>query len=158
MRIFTQPFQVVMALAAKADRFDANPASTPVSLKNYRHATFIVQQGAGAVGTAKLQVEACDNAAGANPVAIPFRYRATAPNGGDAFGALTDATAADGYTTVAGANKQVAVEVDASGFPEGKTFVRLKVTEVADGPVDAAVIAILSDPRICSEPMPTALA
>ena len=39
------------------------------------------------------------------------------------------------------------IEIDADELPEDKPWVRLQLTEVADSPVDAGVLAILSQAR-----------
>ena len=152
--LFSQKNQIVQALAPDADLYAANPATDVISTANYNHVTFIIQEGAGGTGTVKIQVEECTSAAGAGNTAIAFKYRVA--SSGDTFAALTDSDSA-GYTTTAGANKQVLVEIDAAELSDGSPFVRLQLTEVANDPCDAAVVAIVSEPRYSAATMPTAL-
>lgn len=153
--IFTQQNQVAIALAPDADRYTSNPATDVFNMANYGHICFVLQEGAGGTGTVKIQVEECTSIAGAGNTAIAFRYRVAST--GDTWGTLTD-SASTGYTTTAGANKQVVVEVDARELSADSQFVRLQLTEVADDPCDAAVIAILSNPRHASDSLITAIA
>lgn len=153
--IFTEKNLPVMALAPDADRYNTDPATDVVSLAKYEHATFILFEGAGGTGTVKIEVEECTAADGSGNTAIPFRYRLCET--GDTWGALT-AAAATGYTTVAGANKMVAVEIDGDELSEGSPWVRLQLTEVANDPCDAAVAVIMSGPRYAEDVLPTAIA
>jgi hypothetical protein len=142
--IFTEKHHPVYALAPDADLYNGNPATDVFNLKNYNHITFLLVEGAGGTGTVKVQVEECTSAAGAGNTARAFSYRLMSTV--DTWGALT-ASASTGYTTVAGANKMVAIEIDAAELSDGYNFVRLQLTEVVNDPCDAAVIAILSEPR-----------
>jgi len=144
MGIFTERNAVVTVLAADADRFNADPATDIVTTKDFRHVTFFVIEGAGGTGTVKIEVEECSANDGTGNVAIAFNYRVGTSLG--VFGAIT-ASAATGYTTVAGANKIIAVEVPAESLADAKPWVRLALTEVADSPVDACVMAVLSNRR-----------
>jgi len=157
-KILTQFFGLAMALQPSADRYDGNPATDVFNMRNYGAICFLLQEGAGGLGTATLTVEACDNAAGANPLAIPFKYNVSSNAGAltDIFGALLDATAA-GYLTIAGANKMVAVHVSARDLPDAKPFVRMQITEGVNQAVAAGVTAILMQPRVRTVPMPTAI-
>jgi hypothetical protein len=154
MKYFTEEHLVVPALYPDADLYAADPATDIINTKNYDHVTFILTEGAGGTGTVKIQVEECDDTTPTNSTAIAFNYRvATTP---DTWGAIT-ASASTGYTTTAGANKQVAVEIDAAELTDGYPYVRLQLTEVADSPCDAGVIAILSRPRYAQDVLPGAL-
>ncbi len=138
---------MVTVLASAADRYNADPESSKIDMRLADHVTFLLTEGAGGVGTAKLQVFAYD-AAGANGEAVTFKYRVSAAGVYEPMGAVTEAAvAADGYTTVAGADKQVAVEVQGKGLPEGKPLVSLKITEVVNNPVNAGVMAIVCRQR-----------
>ena len=154
MSVFSQRNQIVMALEPNADRYDGTPTSDVIAMKHYRHVTFILQEGAGGTGTVKIEVEECTSSAAAGNTAIAFNYRVA--SSGDTFGALTAATSA-GFTTTAGANKQVLIEIDAAELSDGSPFVRLQLTEVANDPCDAGIVAICSEPRYSAEIMPTAI-
>lgn len=154
--VLSELLNYVEVLAADADRYNTDPATDIVNLGVYGHAMFIVGEGAGGTGTVKIQVEACSDNAGNNNEAIPFRYRATSGSLEMTGAALTWA-AATGYTTIAGANKLVAIEVDSNECPAGKPWVRLQLTEVVDDPCDAHVGCVLGMPRYAEANMPTAL-
>lgn len=153
--VFTYENQIVTVLQPIGDRYNTDPATDVISLAKYGHATFLIAEGAGGTGTVKIEVEACDDLTPSNAAAMAFNYRVA--TSGDTWGALT-ASAATGYTTTAGANKMIAVEVDASELPAGYPCCRLQLTEVADDPCDAAVFAILSQPRNAHAVMPSAIA
>src|SRR3990172_1098270 len=142
--ILTEKNLLVMVLAPDADRYTADPATDIVNLKNYRHATFIVNEGAGGTGTAVITVEECSDNAGTGATAIAFKSRVGAYP--DVLGAIASAAAA-GYTTIAGANKFIVIEIDADELADDKPWVRLQITESVDSPVDASVICILSGAR-----------
>lgn len=141
--MFIGPNHAVIGLQPDADRYNADPASDVFNMEHYDHITFLLFEGAGGTGTVKLQVEECTAIDGTGATAIAFRYRVQS---GETWGALT-ASAATGYTTTAGANKAVAVEVEAAELSDGSPFVRLQLTEVADDPCDAVLIAVLTKAR-----------
>lgn len=145
--IFTEHNFPVTVLAPQADAYAADPDTDIVSLENHRHATFILQEGAGGTGTALVTMLANTSNTTVGATAIPFRVRVQQTLGTQA--ALTE-VAATGYTTVAGANKLVAFEIDAdeveSAVP-GASWVFLNLTEVANDPCLASVCAILSNSR-----------
>lgn len=149
------PNHVVIGLQPDADRYNGDPATDIFNMENYDHITFILMEGAGGTGTAVLTVEECTDAAGTGATAIAFRYRLMSTI--DTWGALT-AVAATGYTTVAGANKLIAIEVDAEELSDGSNFVRLQITESVDSPVDAGVLAVLSRARYPQDVPVTAIA
>ncbi len=140
----TENNRIVQVLAPAADRYNGNPATDIINLANYRHVTFYLQEGAGGTGTAKLELMECPDNTGSGAAAIPFKYRVASAIGD--FGDIQDAAAA-GYTTAAGADKLVAVEVDAAELSEGNSWAYLQLTEVANSPVAAGVLAVLSEPR-----------
>lgn len=161
LNVLSENVLPIMALAPAADRYNTNPATDVISMKNYQRISFFIQEGAGGTGTAKITAEACDDFTPSNTTQIPFSYR-LAQNAGtltDQFGALTrQDTPATGYTAPAGANKMVEIIIDARDLPEGKDKVRLQLTEVVDSAVAAAVFAVAYQPRIRKAVMPTAIA
>lgn len=132
------------ALAPDADRYNGNPASDIFNLGKYEKILFAVLHGAGATGTVVATVEACSDNSGTGAEAIAFQSRLYAV--GAATGALTSQTAS-GVTIAAGENQTLTCEVKSDDLPDGKPFVRLKLTEGVDSPVDAGAVAILSGPR-----------
>jgi hypothetical protein len=143
-------YHVVNALVPNANAFAGTVATSPINMKNWGHCSFIVQCGAGAVGTAKITVEACSDITPTTTVAIPFYYQECVAN--DTFGAIQKTADNTGFTTSAAANKVYKVEVDnemlaASGY----NYVRLKSVEQTVGAINGGVAAILTEGRFNSE-------
>lgn len=136
---------IVTVLAPDADRYNSDPATDIVSLENYDEVTFVISEGAGGTGTAVVTVEKCTDNAGTGATAIAFKYKQNTTLGTIST-SWTDATAS-GFTTTAGANKDVYVRVKSEDVSSGGPWVRVQLTESADDPCDAAVYAILSNPR-----------
>jgi hypothetical protein len=74
----------------------------------------------------------------------------------DTLGAITEATAA-GFTTTAGANKMVFIEIDGAELSADKPWVKVQLTEVANSAVDAGMICILSEGRFKGNSQPSVL-
>lgn len=154
----SEQIHVVQALAPDADRFNANPQTDYISLKNYGTISFVLAIGAGATGTATITAQMAEAAAGTGATDIPFKYRRVAATGtSDVEGAMTDATDA-GFTTTAGADQLYIIEVEAQELDSDSPFVALTLTEVANDPVDAGVLAILGEPRYPGSTHITAIA
>lgn len=136
---------LVKGLDAAANAFAGTVSSAKVKLSEFGHATFVVGKGVGATGTATITVQACDDAAGTNPVAVPFRYRVNTT--GDTWGGLTDALAA-GFATTPGSSQRYEVEVDSEALASlGKAWCFLQSVEVVASAVLGWVDIILSRPR-----------
>lgn len=148
--ILSERAGVFTALAAVADRYNGNPSTVGVKMSLSDHVAFLLSEVAGGTGTVKLEVTA-ESDAGSDAEAIKFRYRIKA-HSTSVFGALSDKVLE--YTTVAGANKDVIVEVQGVGLPEGKSIVRLKLTEVVNDPCLAGVVAIASRLRYQGATLP----
>jgi hypothetical protein len=143
------PYHVVNALPPAADAFAGTVVTDVINLKNWQHVSFLVQCGAGAVGTSTITVEACDDTTPTNMEAIPFIYQECVS--GDTFGEVKQAEAS-GFTTAAAANKMYKIEVDAQALAKsGYSYVRLKSVEVVDDPVVGGVIAVLTGGRYVQE-------
>lgn len=159
MQTFSEMNKIVpLALAPDADRFDADPASDVIFLTKAKGVCFVVAEGAGGTGTATITIQACDDATPSNTSAIAFRYRTLTTAGGlDTWGAWQNATSS-GVTPGAGAGKATLVEVRSDELPAGYPAVRLKLTESADDPVDAAVFAVVYDLDYAGNQSPSVLA
>jgi len=143
------PYHVVNALPPAADAFAGTVVTDVINLKNWQHVSFLVQCGAGAVGTSTITVEACDDTTPTNTEAIPFTYQECVLN--DTLGEVKQAEAS-GFTTAAAANKMYKIEVDAQALAKsGYSYVRLKSVEVVDDPVVGGVIAVLTGGRYVQE-------
>lgn len=164
MNILTQNILPVMILAPDADRFAGSVVSDVVSLADYGKASCIFMEGAGGTGTYTIQVAACDDFVPTTHTAlVPFKVRVASDAGTltDQFvdeDALADQDKTTGYTSVAGANKMIEVIIDARDLPTGYDKFRLELTEVANDPIDGAVLALLYQPRLRKATMPTAIA
>lgn len=143
-------FHVAFGKSAVADFAMTSVASDVVNMKNFHSCAFLVHWGVGTTGTIKIQVEACDDVVPTNVTAIPFRYRVItgAIDAGDTAGAITAATASNGYTTTAGSHQIVVVEADASELADtGYGYIRCKCTEVVDSPLLGGIIILQGKPR-----------
>lgn len=137
-----------------ADAFSGTVYSDVVSLAAYSVARFIVHKGVGATGTSTITLEACDNANGDNPVAIPFYYQLYT-GADDLPGAVTAAPAA-GFTTPVGSSHLYVMEGDAQSLG-GKAWIRMKAVEVVDSPVLAGILIELLGPRYATDIPETAI-
>ena len=155
-QVIVQNFPVEAGIFPVADAYNGDPDTDVISLDDAGGANFLLFEGAGGTGTVKIVAEACDDTVPTNTTAINFAYQVR--NSGGQFGALArTSVASDGYTTEAGANKIVSIYIDARDLPEGKPYVRLNLTEVANSPCAAAIIVILTEPGYRGFPMPSAL-
>jgi len=147
---------IVKGLDAVADAFAGTITSDVISAKHYHVVRFILHKGVGATGTSTLTIEACDNAAGNNPVAVPFSYQAYT-GADDIPGAVINATTA-GFTTTAGSSQLYVLEVESQRIPAAKPWVRLKAVEVVDSPVLGGILIELLTPRYAAHIPATAIA
>jgi hypothetical protein len=150
----------VKGLAPAADRWDTGPATDIVRATYHNQVGFLVHQAGGTTGKATLTILACDDAAGTNPVAIPFKYQVGASGagaGGDAWGAITDAAAA-GFDTTPGTDRLYMLAVYSASLPANKPFVYLKSVEAVNDPVTGSVEIVLSEPRYQGSDAPTVIA
>ena len=152
--VFTENANIIQAL--QPDERAMNTDSDVINVRNQHSVTFILQKGAGAVGTATITVEACDTVGPANTTAIPFRYRRMI-GGTNAWGAVTVATAV-GFVTTANANDMYEITVDPAevtaatvNAATGNHYVRLNVAQVNATVVDYGIIAILPKQRYPQE-------
>jgi len=133
-----------------ADAFSGTVAGDVLSLKDHARIRWIIVEGAGGTGTYTVTVEACDDTTPSNTSAVPFQYRVT--TAGSQPGARTAATSA-GFTSTAGANKVIEVEIEAAALlAAGYGYARLKTVEVVNDPILGGVIAILEDARFSGRP------
>ncbi|SNX54874.1 hypothetical protein [Thermoanaerobacterium sp. RBIITD] len=69
-----KPYHVVNALSPAADAFAGTVFTDVINLRNWEYVSFLIQCGAGVVGTSTITVEACDDTPPTNTGAIPFTY------------------------------------------------------------------------------------
>lgn len=146
---------IVKGLDAVADAFSGTVYSDVVNLEAYHAARFVVHKGVGTTGTSTLTLEACDDAAGNNPVAVPFSYQAYTGSD-DIPGAVANATTA-GFTTTAGSSQLYVLEVESQRMPAAKPWIRLKAVEIANDPVLGGVLIELLKPRYAAHIPETAI-
>jgi hypothetical protein len=84
-------------------------------MKNFRAANILIGIGVSAAAATKILLYACDNFAGDNEVAIPFKLYKEETAGGDTFDAAVDITAA-GYTPSANDGIMYGIYVDAQAL------------------------------------------
>lgn len=108
-----------------------------------RGANVLIGIGVSAAAFTKILMYACDDAAGTNPVAIPFKIYKCETAADDKFGAATDVTAA-GYTPSANDNIMYGIYVDAQALASlGKAWMYCSLTNGTNS-VIAAVFVILT--------------
>lgn len=127
---------IEMGKAPIADSFSTTDGTSDVvSLKGHQRARAVYFWGVGATGTVKFQVEACSDFVPTTVVAVNFRYRVTTAAGTP--GAITrTSSASDGFTSAAGSNQIVEIEIAAEDLlGTGYDKFRIKCTEVVDSPI-----------------------
>lgn len=145
----------IKGLDPMADAFSGAVYSDVVKLAESAFAEFTIYKGVGATGTSTITVEACDDASGANPVAVPFKYQAYTGSD-DLPGPVTSAAAA-GFTTTAGSSQLYVIAVDSQSLA-GKGWARLKAVEVVDSPVLGGILIDLYGARYATDVPSTAIA
>lgn len=91
-------------------------ASDVVSLKNWRGFNAVWALGISGAAPTSIRVFACDNFAGDNPVAIPFRLYKEETSLGDTFDAGVNVAAAGYITVSANDNIMYGIYVDAQAL------------------------------------------
>jgi hypothetical protein len=132
----------------------AGVSSDVFSLKNYSHATIIVQAGATNADAGNVTIEECDDVVPTNDTAIGFSFYAETTAAGDTLGARTATVAATGIDVSANDNIFYVIEIDAEELSEGYPNLYLKWSACGGATLGSAV-AILSGPRYA--PGPTAI-
>jgi hypothetical protein len=121
-------------------------ASEIFSMKNYAHATIIVQCGVTDADAGNITIEKCDNFTPDNDTAIDFYYYAETTALGDTLGARTLAEAATGIDVSANDNIFYVIEIDASELDADNPCLVLKWSNPG-GSTIASAVAILSGSR-----------
>src|ERR1700727_1581225 len=93
------------------------------SMKKYQHATIILVLGAMAGQLTSLVLNACTDASGDNPTAIPFNLFKGETGSTDTLGPKTAITAA-GYQPPNTADIFEVIEIDAAELPQGSPYVQ----------------------------------
>jgi len=119
------------------------------SMRDYAHATIIVQVGVSAAAFTKIIVNECTSFAAAGATAIAHSIYKEETSLGDTLGART-AVAAAGTTPSANDNIFYVIELDASELSDGSPYVQLSLTNGANS-VIASAIVILSGARYAED-------
>lgn len=146
---------IVQGIPPVADALSGTVYTDVIKAIDYHTVRFILQKGVGTTGTSTLTIEACDDAAGNNPVAVTFNYQKY-DNADDVPDDVQAATTA-GFTTTAGSNHLYVLEVETQRLGN-KKWLRMKAVEVVDSPVLAGVLVELLKPRYARQVPPTAIA
>ena len=131
-------------ISANEDIFNGDPQGDVIDLSKWRECTWYIIKNAGAVGTATITVLSCDDTTPTTTTAVAFEYRKVQDP--DTHGAWTAATAS-GFTTDAEADVIYEVRITADGLYSTDQYVTMNCAESADGGVDGAIFAILTNPR-----------
>lgn len=119
------------------------------SMKNFAHASIIIQLGATAAAPTSIILVASTAVSGGTPTQLAFRYysQTTAGTASDQLTGPTTAVAATGIAAPT-ANDKVfyTIEIDSTELPDGSPYLQLQVTEPASSNLVSAV-AILSGSR-----------
>lgn len=135
---------------------DSGKTSDIFSMKNYAHATIIVQCGATNADAGNITIEECDDLDGTNDTAIGFSYYKEETAGGDTLSAKQTATAA-GIDVSANDNTIYVIEIDASQLSAGYPCLCLKWSDPG-GATFGSAVAILSGARYAGSESATAIA
>jgi hypothetical protein len=149
--VLSQMGHVVQALAPVST--SGGKTAQAFSMKKYQHASIILLRGAQAAQSTSIVVNACSDASGDGPVAIPFNvFKAESANT-DVLGTKT-AVAASGFQPTATGGTFYVIEIDAAELPAGLPYIQ--VVEANGANVDlAAVVAILTGARFAEDQSPT---
>lgn len=121
------------------------------SLATYAHASIILQIGVSAAAEGLVTLNACTNAAGSNPVAIPFDVykQETAGASNDVLGPRVPVPAT-GFTPAATDGIFYVIEIDAANLPQGSPYLQLALADTTNS-VIASAVAVLSGGRNTSD-------
>lgn len=145
----------VVPLIAPVD-ITGGKTSPAFSMAKYAHASIILAIGVSAAAEGAVTLNACADAAGTGPTAIPFNVFKCETTASDVLGAKVACTAA-GFTPVATDGIFYVIEVDAQQLPQGLPYLQLACADTTNS-VIASAFAILSGPRQASDQSATVLA
>lgn len=111
------------------------------NMKNHRMANILLGIGVSAAAATKILVYACDNAAGDNPVAIPFSLYKEETAGGDTFSAREAVTAA-GYTPSANDNIMYGIVVDSTELPDDQPWMYVSLTNGTNSVIASCFVVL----------------
>jgi hypothetical protein len=127
------------------------------SMKNFGHASIIVQAGVTDADAGNITILACDNFTPSNTTAIDFSYCAEETAAGDTLTSRTAAAAATGIDVSANNGITYVIEIDAAQLPAGKPNLQLNWS-IPGGATLVSAVAILSGARYSGDQNATAIA
>ena len=141
---------IIGGLAPNADAF-AGTVYTDIFEVSGEGAFFLYFSGTNDDNAySTITVEACSTIAAAATEAVAFRYKASTTF--DTWGAWTEATTA-GFATAQTSDNMYLIFVPAAEIAStGYKYVRLKLVEADDHPVDGCVVAGVVNPRYMAQP------
>jgi hypothetical protein len=149
--VIAQAGHVVQALAPVS--MSGGKTAHAFSMKKYQHASILVFLGVQAAQLTSLVLNACTDASGSNPTAIPFNVFKAETANVDVLGAKTAVTASGFQPTATGGTFYV-IELNASELPDGSPYVQAVIANGANADY-GAVVAILSGARFAEDQSPT---
>lgn len=126
------------------------------TMKNYGHATIIVQVGVSAAAWTDVLVKECNAASGGTANAIGFSYYKEETAAGDTLSAKQTATATGIASPSANNNIFYVIELDGSELSDGYPWVEVSFTNGSNS-VIASAVAILSGARYGNDQSDTAI-
>ena len=149
---FLNEYKVIhLSTVAMRDRLDGNWASDVIHMDTYRDCLFIIDQCSG-VGQGEVSVVRCDDVTPTSTAGLPGgRYRySTTPDTYTAWAAISTSS---GFLTGITPDKtyEVHIRADEVGGTSGWEYIRLKVAEVTNSPIDVNMIALLFNPRYAED-------
>lgn len=149
----------VVNLIPPADN-SAGVTSSVVDMKNYAHATVIVQIGSANADMGDIILEQCDDLTPTTHPDFAFNYYAELDATGDVLDTgptLVTAAAGIAHTVFNANNTMAVIEIDASELTSGYRGFRVNIT-AAGGATFTSAVAILSGARYAKYGSPTVLA
>lgn len=148
--LFVENCHIVAGLSPGTDIYNGNPASDVINLANYERCVFLLHQKANATstaGTATAKPQQVDNPSASNAVDLPFYWSKKTTGASSVWSTPLAVDAGTGVTTTANEDTIYAFEVNSRDLADGKKYVQLKLTEVANAPVLGSLMALLFTAR-----------
>lgn len=127
------------------------------SMKNYGHASIIIQFGVTGAAATGVTINACTAATGGTKQAVAFNVYKEETANGDTLGAKVAATAT-GFVPSANNDIFYVIELDARSLPDGSPWVEIDIAAASGTTNLVNVVAILSGSRYCNPESATAIA
>jgi hypothetical protein len=149
--VVAQNSHVIQALAPVS--LSGGKTAQAFSMELYQHASILVLLGAQAAQLTSLVVNACTDAAGDNPTAIPFNVFKAETANTDVLGAKTPVTVS-GFQPSATGGIFYVIEIDAAELPQGSPYVQVVIANGANADY-GAIAVILSGGRFDEDQSPS---